>query len=78
MLLRQILQHRLLYSLSPRQRRIRLHDDVPLLKPPNDIGSGEPGVQFVLPDVDRTADAAFLDVLLEFVKVVDTVVGDAD
>lgn len=59
------------------QRTIRLDHDIALLQPINDIPPVAPRVNLVLAHVDLAA-SGLVDVLLEFVKVVDAVVGDSD
>jgi hypothetical protein len=48
-----------------RQRRISLNDNIPLLKPLNDILSRAPRMNLILSNVD-VPTAPFLDVLLQF------------
>lgn len=60
-----------------RKRRISLDNDIPLLKPLDDILARAPRMDLILADINPPA-ASLLDVLLEFVEMVDSVVGDAD
>lgn len=60
-----------------RQRTVRLNDDVAFLQPVDDVSTVTPRVDLVLPDIDL-ATARTVDVLLEFIKMVDSVVGHPD
>ena len=81
---RQTLQAFLLKPLTPHKRTVSFNNDAPLLAPLHYIGSRKPRMQFPLPHADLSALALavlsfeFFDVRLQFVEVVDPVVGDAD
>lgn len=84
-LLRQLLQRRLVPAVPAHDGAVRLHGDTALRAPVDDVSPRAPRVQFDLVDA---YDAAFalaaalglelFDVLLEFVEVVYAVVADAD
>lgn len=76
-LLRQCLQYRLIHALGLHQRRVGLHHNIALLQPRGDVLAMAPRVNLVLADIDLAADAA-VNVLLELIEMVNTVVGDAN
>lgn len=73
----QALQNRLLHARRLHQRRVSLDDDIALLQPVDDIFPRAPRVDLVLADGDLSAHAA-VDVLFQFVQMVDAVVRDSD
>lgn len=77
MFFRQALQAGLTHASSLDQRRVGLDDDVTLLQPPSDVLPRAPGVDLVLTDGDLAADSA-VDVRLQLLQVVDSIVGDTD
>lgn len=64
--LAQFLQHWFSQPLTSCQRTVRFHDDIPLFEPADNIGSREPWVKLILPDVDLAARAT-VDVLFKLV-----------
>ena len=58
-----------------RKRRVRLNNNIPLLKPLRDVGSIQPRMKLVLTDVDFRAGSSFTgNVGLEFIEMVHAVV----
>lgn len=78
MFLPQGLQNRLVEPIPMRQRRVRFNHDIAILKPLHDLRSIQPWVQLVLPNVDLASALAALDILLQFIEVMDAVVRYAD
>jgi hypothetical protein len=77
MLLLQSHQRRLRSPRSPHKWRVRLNNNIVFSAPVDDIMSREPGMDLVLPYGNHAA-AAILDILVEFLQVVEAEVRDAD
>lgn len=70
-------QNRLVEPRPVRQRTVRLDNDVAFLQPVDDISTVTPRVDLILPNIDL-ATARAVDILLEFIKMVNSVVGHSN
>lgn len=77
MLLGQLLENRLLHASTLDKRRVRLDDNITLVQPLGDIITRAPRVNLILADGNLTTTSA-LDVLLQFLQLLDAEVGDTD
>jgi hypothetical protein len=77
MFLLELLQHRFLTPGTSDDGAVSFDNDIVFLCPLDDVVAREPRVDFPLADVDLGAVAGRIDVLLEFIEMVDTEIRDA-